>query len=154
MEKAWFNDVSPDPHARFMRRLLNQRVTQLVNSKTWLQSLRYKNDQVKWWLKRCGHIFDERGINLYELIAQSHGEGSWDLGEYDEQKYKEEWGKSLEKVAPPNVKEKPRQNNAVSLDHPRQVSVCSQEEEKSFVQVRSSDEGCKGDLQKRRVKVV
>ena len=81
MEKAWFNDVSPDPHARFMRRLLNQRVTQLVNSKTWLQSLRYKNDQVKWWLKRCGHIFDERGINLYELIAQSHGEGSWDLGE-------------------------------------------------------------------------
>ena len=76
------------------------------------------------------------------------------LPEYDEQKYKEEWGHSLEKVVPPIVKEKPRQNNAVSLDHPRQVSVCSQEEEKSFVQVRSSDEGCKGDLQKRRVKVV
>jgi hypothetical protein len=151
MEKAWVND---DPHAKFWRRLLNQRVTQLVNSKRWLQSLRYKNEEVRWWLKRCGHIFDERGINLYELIAQSHGEGSWVLPEYDEQKYKEEWGHSLEKVVPPIVKEKPRQNNAVSLDYPRQVSICSQEEEKSFVQVRPSDEGCKGELQKGRVKVV
>ena len=41
MEKAWVND---DPHAKFWRRLLNQRVTQLVNSKSWLQSLRYKNE--------------------------------------------------------------------------------------------------------------
>ena len=141
-----------DPHAKFWRRLLNQRVTELVNSKRWLQSLRYKNEEVRWWLKRCGHIFEERGINLYELIAQSHGEGSWELPEYDERSYKEEWGN--EKVVPPIVKEKPRHENALSLDHSRQVGVRSQEEEKSFVQVRSGDEGRESELQKGLIKIV
>ena len=146
MEKAWFSD---DPHQKFWRNLLNGRVDELVNSKRWLQSLRYKNDEVRWWLKKCGHIFEERGINLYELIAQSHGE-CWEMEDYDEQKFKEEW--VPKKVALPIVKEKPRQN-ALSLDHPREVGIRSQEEEKSFVQVRSGDEGRESDLQK-GIKVV
>ena len=49
MEKAWFSD---DPHQKFWRNLLNGRVDELVNSKRWLQSLRYKNDEVRWWLKK------------------------------------------------------------------------------------------------------
>lgn len=149
MEKTWFHD---DPHACFWRRLLNQRVDELVNSRTWLRSLRYKNEEVKWWMKKCGHIFEERGLNLYELIAQSHDEGSWDLGEYDEAAYKAEW--CPKKVALATVKqEKPRQD-AVSLDHPCKIGIRSQEEEKSSLQVRASDERCESELQKGGIKVV
>ena len=72
------------------------------------------------------------------------------MEDYDEQKFKEEW--VPKKVALPIVKEKPRQN-ALSLDHPREVGIRSQEEEKSFVQVRSGDEGRESDLQK-GIKVV
>ena len=150
MEQVWLDS---SPHARFWRNLLNGRVDELVKSKAWLQSLRYNNQEVKWWLKKCGHIFDERGLNLYELIAQSYDE-CWDLDEYDEETFEREWArKKDEKVVLPIVKEKPRQD-AISLDHPREVGVCSQEEEKSFVQVRPSDERRKGELQKEGVKVV
>ena len=61
MENLWVDD---SPHANFWRRLLNQRVDELVNSVEWLKNLRFRNDEVKWWQKRCGHIFEERGLNL------------------------------------------------------------------------------------------
>ena len=78
--------------------------------------------------------FSTSGLNLYELIAQSYDE-CWDLDEYDEETFEREWTrKKDEKVVLPIVKEKPRQD-AISLDHPREVGVCSQEEEKSFVPV-------------------
>ena len=80
MEAAW--DGS-SPHAAFWRRLLNDRVDLLVNDQEWLKRLRFSHDEVRWWLKNCKHIFEERGLNLYTLIAQAHGE-VWD--EEDEQK--------------------------------------------------------------------
>ena len=152
MENLWVDD---SPHANFWRRLLNQRVDELVNSVEWLKNLRFRNDEVKWWQKRCGHIFEERGLNLYELIAQAHGE-CWDLQAYDPATYKKEWGTTqdeeksapAEKTVPSSLKEKPRQN-AVSLDHPCEIGVRSQEEEELELHVRSSDEGCESDVQAR-----
>ena len=137
MEQVWIDD---SPHANFWRRLLNSRVDELVNSKEWLKRLRHRNDEVKWWNKRCGRIFEERGLNLYQLIAQANGE-CWD--EEDDQKC----AHALEEnVVPPMVNEKPRQN-AVSLDHPREIGVRSGEEEELELHVRPSDEGREKHLQ-------
>ena len=74
MEEMW---VDKSPHATFLRKLMNSRVDELVNSQDWLKKMRYRNEEVRWWQKRAGDIFEERGINLYQLIAQAHGE-CWD----------------------------------------------------------------------------
>ena len=140
MEQVWEDD---GPLARFWRRLLNDRVDELVNSPDWLKKLRYQNDEVKWWNKRCGRIFEERGINLYQLIAQAHGE-CWD--NEDEEKCAHA---VKENVVPPMLKKKPRQH-AISLDHPCEIGVRSGQKEELELHVRSSNEGRKIDLQKGR----
>ena len=76
--------MDTSPHAKFWRQLLNSRVDLLVGSKTWLRSLRFKNDEVRWWIKKAGFIFEERGLNLYQLIAESYDE-NWDAE--DEEKH-------------------------------------------------------------------
>ena len=139
MEQIWVDD---SPHAKFWRRLLNQRVDELVNSKEWLKRLRHRNDEVKWWNKRCGHIFEERGLNLFQLIAQANDE-CWDLDSEDEQKHAHA---VEENVAPPMLKKKPRQD-AVSLDHPCEIGVRIGQKEELKLHVRPSDEGREKDLQ-------
>ena len=67
MEKIWSEQ---GPHERFLRELMNSRVDELVNSPGWLKRMRYRNDEVLWWNKRAGYIFEERGLNLY-LIAEA-----------------------------------------------------------------------------------
>jgi hypothetical protein len=141
MERVW-EDSSP--HAKFWRQLLNSRVDELISSPEWLKSLRFNHPMVKWWNKNAGYIFEERGLNLYQLIAQSFGE-CWD--EEDEQKCAHA---KEENVLPPMVKrkDKPRQEeDAIRLDHPCEIGVRSQEEEEPELQVRSSNEGRQSDLQ-------
>ena len=136
--------VDQSPHAKFWRQLLNSRVDLLVSSRSWLRALRYNNEEVRWWLKRAGHIFEERGLNLYQLIAQSHGE-CWD--NEDEQKCAQA---VEENVVPPMLKKKPRQHDAVCLDQPCEVRVRSGKEEELELHVRTSDEGREVDLQEGR----
>ena len=141
MERVWEDN---SPHAKFWRQLLNSRVDELISSPEWLKSLRYNHSMVKWWNKNAGDIFEERGLNLYELIAQSFGE-CWD--EEDEQKCAQA---KEEKVLPPCVKRKdnkPRHEDAIRLDHPRQVGVRSQKEEECELHLRPGNEGRKSDLQ-------
>ena len=130
MEAAWADD---GPHAKFWRKLMNQRVDQLVNSQEWLKSLRFRWKELCWWQKRAGPILEERGINLYELVARAHGE-CWDA-EDDEKN-----------CAPSVGKEKPRQD-ALEVDYSRQVGVRGREKEKLQLHVRSGDEGREVDLQ-------
>jgi hypothetical protein len=111
MEEMW---VDTSPHVTFLRKLMNNRVDELVNSQEWLKRMRYRHDEVRWWQKRAGDIFEERGINLYQLIAQAHGE-CWD--DEDEEKNATAQAAGLppprpggaEKIDPPMLKEKPRQ---------------------------------------------
>ena len=72
MESVWQN-----VHAKFMDRLLNSRIDEMLENEDWLRSMRYNHQEVKGWLRRAGHIFEERGLNLYELIAKACGE-CWD----------------------------------------------------------------------------
>ena len=142
MEQVWEDEA---PAAAFFRKLLNSRVDSMLASPEWLRSLRYDHDMVRWWNKRAGHIFEERGLNLYELIASSHGE-CWD--DEDEQKTRHA---VEENVLPPVLKEKPRQTkeeDAVRLDHPCQVGVRKQQEEEGCeLHVRHGNEGRQSDVQ-------
>ena len=139
MEQVWVDD---SPHATFFRRLLNSRVDELVNSQEWLKRLRHSHEEVQWWNKRCGHIFEERGLNLFQLIAQANDE-CWDLDSEDEQKHAHA---AEENVAPPMLKEKPR-HNALRVDHPRKIGVRLGKEEELELHVRPGDEGREKDLQ-------
>ena len=142
MERVWEDD---SPHAKFWRQLLNSRVDELISSPEWLQSLRFNNTMVKWWNKNAGEIFEERGLNLYQLIAQSFGE-CWD--DEDEQKCAHA---KEENVLPPMVKRKdnkPRHEDAERLDNPRQVGVRKEQEEAGCeLHVRPGNEGRQSDLQ-------
>ena len=140
MEQVWEDN---SPHAKFMRTLLNSRVDELVNSPEWLKRLRFNHDEVKWWNKKCGYIFEERGLNLYQLIARAHGE-CWD--DEDEQKCAHA---VEENVVPPLVNKKPRQD-AIRLDRALQEGVRSGQEEEQRVQVQPSDERRQEDVQKGR----
>ena len=143
MEKLWEDEA---PEAVFFRKLLNSRVDQLITSPEWLQSLRYNNDQVRWWQKRAGYIFEERGLNLYELIAAAHGE-CWD--DEDEEKARHA---AKENVLPPKLKTKnpDTEKNAVRVDHSREIRLRQGKEEECQLHVRSGDERRQIDLQKRR----
>ena len=132
MEQIWVDDSD---HRKFWRQLLNSRVDELVKSVDWLKRLRYRHEEVKWWNRRCGHIFEERGL----LIAQAHGE-CWD--DEDEQKCAHALS---ENVLPPLLKEKPR--HAVSLDHPLQSSVRERQEKEPKLQVLPGDERRQSKLQ-------
>ena len=110
MESVWQN-----VHAKFMDQLLNRRVDEMLESEDWLRSMRYNHKEVKWWQKRAGHIFEERGLNLYELIAKACGE-CWD--DEDEQK-------TAEGASPPlwgNNKDQQKKNSAALWDVPRAKS--------------------------------
>merc|ERR1711964_470352 len=137
MHQVWEGE---SPQARFWSRLLNSRVDLPVNSQDWLKSLRYRHDEVKWWNRRCGHIFEERGINLYQLIAQSHGE-CWD--DEDEQKCAHA---VAENVAPPMLKEKPRQT-CLPPGSPMLSPCTPLEKRKTPVTPTASNEGRKKNLQ-------
>ena len=160
MEKIWSD---PGPHEVFLRELMNSRVDELVNSPGWLKRMRYRNEEVLWWNKRAGYIFEERGLNLYQLIAEAHGE-CWD--NEDEEKSASAKSAGLEQLrcsrptssragvglppprpggeknVPPMGKEPQQKEDAVSLDHPRQIGVRLGQKEECEVHVRSSNEGC------------
>ena len=82
MEDTWVNN---DPVARFWRRLHNECVDKLISDpeKFLLKHMRHDFEMVRHYQKRFGHIFRERGLNLYELIARACGE-VWD--DEDEEK--------------------------------------------------------------------
>ena len=142
MEKLWEDEA---PEAVFFRKLLNSRVDQLVASPEGLRSLRFDNDQVRWWQRRAGYIFEERGLNLYELIAGAHGE-CWD--DEDEEKARHA---AKENVLPPKLKTKnPDTENAVRVDHTRKSNVRKGKEEECQLHLRPSHERRQIDLQKGR----
>ena len=113
MHNAWAQE---EPIVRFWRRLLNENVDQLVNDpeKFLLKHMRHDHAMVKDYQKRFGQILDERGLNLYKLIAEACGE-VWD--EEDEEK----------QCLQPKKRPPMNKGNAVSLDHPREVRVRERE---------------------------
>jgi len=112
MEAMWENK---DPVARFWVRLHNECVDKMINDpeQFLLRHMRHDYKMVREYQKRFGDIFKERGLNLFELIANACGE-VWD--DEDEEK----GGVLQKKVAPMEVK---KSSNAVSVDCTRQVGV-------------------------------
>ena len=129
MEAAWEDD---SPQARFMCRLHNQVVDQLVSDpkQFLLRHMRHDFKMVREYQKRFGYIFQERGLNLYELIARACGE-VWD----NEDEEKGGVQSAAEKSAPMEVKK--RSPHAVRVDCPRQVGVREGKRERHVVQAGS-----------------
>lgn len=126
--------MTQTPQQRFWIKLQNQRVNQLVSDpdRFLLRHMRHDHAMVKRHQKLFGHIFEQRGLCLYKLIAEACGE-NWDSE--DEQK----------NCAP---MEQRSPDNAVSLDCPRQANVREGESEGDVVQ--AGDDRREEDLQARR----
>ena len=75
MDSVW----REGPVKRFWDRLLNENVDRLVTDpeQFLLKHMRHDYAMVKDYQKRFGHIFEERGLNLFQLIAKASGE-VWD----------------------------------------------------------------------------
>ena len=81
MQKVWEDE---SPTARFMRWLIRDRAIEFMRSPDYLRPLRYDYDRAKRDQKRFGHIWEEFGTNVFQLIAEAHGE-NWDAE--DEEKH-------------------------------------------------------------------
>lgn len=139
MEVAWV-----DPVGRFWDRLYNGVVDRMLQDpkKLLLRHMRHDYGMVRDYQKRFGYIFQERGLNLYELIARACGE-IWD----DEDDEKGGVLKSeSEKVAPMELKG-PR--HAISLDYPRQVGLRERKVQGDDVQASNGE--CEVELQEGRL---
>ena len=80
----WEND---DPRAVFMRRLIRQRAVEFMRSPKYLRSLRFRNDLAIRDQKMFGHIWEEYETNVYQLIAEAHGE-TWDAETEEKEQYR------------------------------------------------------------------
>ena len=74
MQEMWEDET---PAARFMRRLVRKRAVEFMRNVEYLKRLRYNYDQAKMDQKMFGHVWEEYGTNIFELIAEAHGE-NWD----------------------------------------------------------------------------
>ena len=79
MERAW----GDDPAAKFMRRLVRERAVEFMRSPDYALPLRFDYERARRDQAHFGHIWAEYGTNVYQLIAEAHGE-NWDAE--DEQK--------------------------------------------------------------------
>ena len=79
MERAW----GDDPAAKFMRRLVRERAVEFMRSPDYALPLRFDYERARRDQAHFGHIWAEYGTDVYQLIAEAHGE-NWDAE--DEQK--------------------------------------------------------------------
>ena len=83
MQKVWEDE---NPAARFMRRLVRDRAVEFMRCPEYLKPLRFDYERAKRDQKRFGEIWAEYGTNIFQLIAEAHGE-NWDAE--DEEKHRE-----------------------------------------------------------------
>ena len=74
MHKVWEAESAT---ARFWKRLIRERAVEFMRSPDYLRALRHRDDQAREDQKRFGHIWEEYGTNVYQLIAEACGE-TWD----------------------------------------------------------------------------
>ena len=79
--KSWDEE---DPRQRFWKRLVRERALEFMKCPTYMRKLRFNYDQAKSDQKLFGHIWAEYGTNVFQLIAEAHGE-TWDAE--DEEKH-------------------------------------------------------------------
>ena len=73
-----------DPVENFWKRLIRQRAIEFMRCPEYLKGLRFDYDRALSDQKRFGGIWEESGTNVFQLIAEAHGE-TWD--EEDEEKH-------------------------------------------------------------------
>ena len=73
MERAW----AENPAAKFMRRLVRERAVEFMRSPDYALPLRFDYERARRDQAHFGHIWAEYGTDVYQLIAEAHGE-SWD----------------------------------------------------------------------------
>ena len=116
MEAVWKEDT---PHARFWKQLLNNRLDEMLSDpeSATLKRMRLDHQLVRFYQRRFGTVLEQRGLNLYELIAKACGE-VWD----DEDEEKGGVQRAVVEKSPP-MELKGTERHAIGLDRSRQIGV-------------------------------
>ena len=93
MHAAWEDD---GPAARFIKRLVRERAVDFMRSPDYLLPLRFDYDRAKRDQKHFGHIWAEYGTNVYQLIAEAHGE-NWDPEDEEKQNFAKTYASAQKK---------------------------------------------------------
>ena len=93
MHAAWEDD---DPAARFMKRLVRERAVEFMRSPDYLLPLRFDYERARRDQKHFGHIWAEYGTNVYQLIAEAHGE-NWDPEDEEKQNFAKTYASAQKK---------------------------------------------------------
>ena len=73
-----------DPRQRFWKRLVRERAVEFLKCPDYMKKLRFNYEQAKSDQALFGDIWAEYGTNVFQLIAEAHGE-TWDAE--DEEKH-------------------------------------------------------------------
>ena len=79
--KVWEDE---SPAAKFWERLIRERAIEFMRCPEYLKKLRHDYDRAKSDQKMFGQVWEEYGTNVFQLIAEAHGE-TWDAE--DEEKH-------------------------------------------------------------------
>ena len=66
-----------DPKERFWARLIRERAMEFMRCPEYMKKLRFNYEQAKSDQKLFGKVWEEYGTNVFQLIAEAHGE-TWD----------------------------------------------------------------------------
>ena len=80
MEKVW----DSTPAEKFLSRLRHSRARHFMRDREYMKSLRHNYEAAKTMQRWFGEIWETYGTNVFQLIAEAHGE-SWDAE--DEEKH-------------------------------------------------------------------
>ena len=121
MHKVWEAESAT---TLFWKRLIRERAVEFMRSPDYLRALRHRNDQAREDQKRFGHIWEEYGTNVYQLIAEACGE-TWD--EEDDAKCPAAEERHAKKEAAVNQKEAIASDD--DLVATREASACERVDE-------------------------
>ena len=73
MQGVWRDSATQ----RFMTRLKNERAQMFMRDREYMKTLRFKYEVARDMQKMFGKIWREHGTDVFQLIAEAHGE-TWD----------------------------------------------------------------------------
>ena len=85
MQGVWRDSATQ----RFMTRLKEERAQMFMRDREYMKTLRFKYEVARDMQKMFGKIWAEHGTDVFQLIAEAHGE-TWDAETEEKERYRAE----------------------------------------------------------------
>ena len=141
-----------DPRQRFWKRLVRERAVEFLKCPDYMKKLRFNYEQAKSDQALFGDIWAEYGTNVFQLIAEAHGE-TWDAEDEEKHCVKKDVAVNQRKEPDDDLvgarEESPRERQHLLQGEP-EASLGVLEEEQGQVGNAEEEEAARQGLQGRR----